>query len=295
MSSKIVSLAGSYDGQGWNSTPQNPFRLNLVGHWTPWGKPGSATTRQLLRALVHGQRQHHRPGLVRPGHALHRRLRPANPTQVGYYRVPSGTAGVTSGSASATYWHNGYVYVADYNRGIDVLKFDGTITGTPQDGICWGGCDGSKVTYSGTSDGGVGGTVPATLSLTLGTPASFGAFTPGVAKTYSTSSTATVTSTAGDALLSVADPSSTATGHLVNGAFSLPSPLTARARNTANQGTAYNNVGSSASPLNLLTWSGPVSNDAVSLDFQQQINANDALRTGAYSKTLTFTLSTTTP
>ena len=27
--------------------------------------------------------------------------------------------------------------------------------------------------------GGVGGTVPATLSLTLGTPASFGAFTPG--------------------------------------------------------------------------------------------------------------------
>ena len=56
---------------------------------------------------------------------------PANPTQVGYFRVPSGTTGVTSGSASATYWHKGYVYVADYNRGIDVLKFDGTITGTP--------------------------------------------------------------------------------------------------------------------------------------------------------------------
>ena len=32
--------------------------------------------------------------------------------------------------------------------------------------------------------GGVGGTVPATLALTLGTPAAFGAFTPGVAKTY---------------------------------------------------------------------------------------------------------------
>ena len=41
---KVVSLAGSYDGQGWNSTPQNPFRLNLVGHWSPWGKPGLATT-----------------------------------------------------------------------------------------------------------------------------------------------------------------------------------------------------------------------------------------------------------
>ena len=35
--------------------------------------------------------------------------------------------------------------------------------------------------YAETSTGGsVGGTVPATLSLTLGTPATFGAFTPGV-------------------------------------------------------------------------------------------------------------------
>ena len=31
---------------------------------------------------------------------------------------------------------------------------------------------------------GAGGTVPATLSLTLGTPATFGAFTPGVTQTY---------------------------------------------------------------------------------------------------------------
>ena len=53
-----------------------------------------------------------------------------------------------------------------------------------------------------------------------------------------------MTSTAGDALLSVADPSSVGTGHLVNGTFVLPQPLQARARNAANTGTAYNNVGS---------------------------------------------------
>ena len=70
--------------------------------------------------------------------------------------------------------------------------------------------------------GGVGGTVPATLSLTLGTPAAFGAFTPGVAKDYLASTTANVISTAGDATLSVADPSSSNTGHLVNGTFALP-------------------------------------------------------------------------
>ena len=38
-----------------------------------------------------------------------------------------------------------------------------------------------------------------------------------------------------------------------------------------------------------------VPNDAVALQFSQLIKANDALRTGAYSKTLTFTLSTTNP
>ena len=98
----------------------------------------------------------------------------------------------------------------------------------------------------------------------------FGAFTPGVARTYETTTPANVISTAGDALLSVADPSPQNTGHLVNGTFFLPQPLQARARNAANTGTAYNNVGSSASPLNLLTYSGPISNDAVSLSFSQR-------------------------
>ena len=58
-----------------------------------------------------------------------------------------------------------------------------------------------------TAFGDAGGTVPATLALTMGAPATFGAFTPGVAKEYTASTTATVISTAGDATLSVADPS----------------------------------------------------------------------------------------
>ncbi len=141
----------------------------------------------------------------------------------------------------------------------------------------------------------VSGTVPATLALTLGTPATFGPFTPGATKTYESSTTASVVSTAGDATLSITDPSSVANGHLVNGAFSLPEPLQARASNAANTGTTYANVGSSASPLTLLTWNGPVSNDLVTLSFSQLIKATDALRTGTYNKTLTVTLSTTTP
>jgi len=122
-----------------------------------------------------------------------------------------------------------------------------------------------------TADGSAGGTVPATLSLSLGAPATFGAFTPGVAKTYEASATANVISTAGDATLSVAPQPA----FLANGAFTLPQPL---------------QVAFSKS-----TWTAPTSNESVTIGFKQPIGANDALRTGAYSKTLTFTLSTTTP
>jgi hypothetical protein len=143
--------------------------------------------------------------------------------------------------------------------------------------------------------GEVSGTVPATLSLTMGTPASFGAFTPGVARDYLASTTANVITTAADTTLSVADPSSTATGRLVNGTFSLPQALQVNATSAGGTGGALGPVGGSASPTTLLTYSSPISNDTVTINFKQAIAATDALRTGAYSKTLTFTLSTTNP
>ncbi len=145
-----------------------------------------------------------------------------------------------------------------------------------------------------SADGTVGGTVPATLVAVAGRAGDASARSRrACTKTYLASTTATVTSTAGDALLSVSDPSSVGTGHLVNGAFVLPEPLQARARNAANTGTAFNNVGSL---LNLLhVDSAPISNDAVTLEFSQLVKANDPLRTGTYAKTLTFTLSTTQP
>src|SRR4029453_243923 len=43
-----------------------------------------------------------------------------------------------------------------------------------------------------TDGGGAGGSVPATLALTVGPSASFGAFTPGVEKTYEASTSANV-------------------------------------------------------------------------------------------------------
>ena len=120
------------------------------------------------------------------------------------------------------------------------------------------------------ADGSAGGTVPATLALTLGGPASFGAFTPGVAHEYTAQTTANVISTAGDATLSASGPVS-----MKNGAFTLASPL-----------------GVEISPN---SWAGPVSNGPVAITFRQSIGANEPLRTGTYAATVTFSLSTTTP
>jgi hypothetical protein len=143
--------------------------------------------------------------------------------------------------------------------------------------------------------GGVGGTVPATLSLSLGSAAAFGAFTPGITNTYTAQTTATVISTAGDAALSVADPSGTATGHLVNGTFALPQALKASATSPGSTSAGSAAVGGSAAPTPLLSYTGPVSLDPVTLAFSQTVASTDALRTGSYSKALTFTLSTTAP
>jgi enterochelin esterase-like enzyme len=127
------------------------------------------------------------------------------------------------------------------------------------------------IAYAATSaDTPVGATVPATLSLTLGPAANFGALLPGVPNDYTATTTANVISTAGDAALSVSEP-----GHLANGAFTLPQPLRVEIAPYA--------------------WSGPVSNATSTITFRQAVGATDALRTGAYSRTLTFTLSTTSP
>ena len=48
-------------------------------------------------------------------------------------------------------------------------------------------------------------------------------------------------------------------------------------------------------PLTLLNYGGPASNDAVTIGVRHSIGSSDALRTGTYSKTLTFTLATTSP
>jgi hypothetical protein len=136
-------------------------------------------------------------------------------------------------------------------------------------GTTWATRAAPAITLASDANGDVSGTVPATLALSLGAPATFGAFVPGADRTYEASTTANVISTAGDATLT------TDGGTLTNGTFALSEPL---------------QIAFSRS-----SWTGPVSNDAVTIAFTQHIGATEPLRTGAYTKALTFTLSTTTP
>ena len=201
------------------------------------------------------------------------------PIRVSYGTDNTGTGATTSGSqhhtgAEVPVWATG-PRAADIQGTIDQTDIFSVLTNVRGPA---GAADTTQVAP-------VGGAVPATLNLSLGAAATFPPFQPGAARDYAASTTATVISSAGDAALSVADP--TGTGRLVNGAFSLAQPVQARAGLRA-----FAPLGA-ATPL--LDLRAPVSNDQVTIDFSQSIGANEALRTGTYAKTLTFTLSTTNP
>ncbi|MEV5749032.1 hypothetical protein AB0L00_14540 [Actinoallomurus sp. NPDC052308] len=112
----IASLRGSYDGEGWRSTPEEPFRLRTVGTWSVAGQEGSRTDTGDCSA--HYFDVHH--GLLAQsfytqGTRLLDVRDPARPKQVAYYRP-------ADAMSWAPYWHAGYLYVADNDRGIDILR-----------------------------------------------------------------------------------------------------------------------------------------------------------------------------
>ncbi|MDA0180180.1 hypothetical protein OJ997_07730 [Solirubrobacter phytolaccae] len=143
----------------------------------------------------------------------------------------------------------------------------------------------------------INASVEATMGLSLPGTLNFGAFVPGIAKSYEANIAASITTNTADTTLSVFDPSATNTGRLVNGTRALATPLTIKfASGNGATGLAGGPVGGTAAPTPLLSYASP-SNTARSatLFFQQKIAANETLQSGTYGKTLVFTMSTTTP
>ena len=85
-------------------------------------------------------------------------------------------------------------------------------------------------------------------------------------------------------------------------------PLTSTSTTGTVAGTAPATLGAPASfraftpgstrlqvSLSRSNWTTPVSNDPATVGFAQHVGASEAVRTGSYGQTLTFTLSTTQP
>ena len=114
----ISSLKGSYNGEGWRSTPAQPFRMEAVGSWAPADNEGTIytlgscsahyfdVTGSLVAYAWYGQ-----------GTRILDISKPEKPIQVAYFR-PDG------GNVWASYFRNGYVYTADAARGVDILKLN---------------------------------------------------------------------------------------------------------------------------------------------------------------------------
>jgi hypothetical protein len=113
----IASLEGSYNGEGWRSTPEDPFRLKRVGTWNPHKQEGTLVNDTIYCSAHYFDAQ---DGILAyswydQGTRFVDVTNPRKPRQVAYYRPDDGVAW-------APYWHNGYVFVADHSRGVDILK-----------------------------------------------------------------------------------------------------------------------------------------------------------------------------
>ncbi|MBE2314436.1 TIM barrel protein [Solirubrobacter sp. CPCC 204708] len=141
----------------------------------------------------------------------------------------------------------------------------------------------------------IGGNVDTVLNLTLSASNTFGTFQPATARNYDQTVLANIVSTAGNAALTVHDPSAAAPGRLVNGTFALSQPVQVNvSQPPANTASAFSPI--SGTPTSLLTFNGPTAGAVqATIGLRQAIAVNEVLRAGTYSKTLTFTLGTTQP
>lgn len=114
----IVSLDGSYNGESWRATPEDPFRLDVVSSWHP------ADVEEGFNPNTNNCSGHYfrmADGMVYmswygQGTRVLDVRDPNNPTQVAYFR-PDGTSSYTP------MLYQDLVFVADSSRGtVDILR-----------------------------------------------------------------------------------------------------------------------------------------------------------------------------
>ena len=115
-------VSGSYQGQAWANGGQTPFVLTKLGQWTPQNQVGSSGCDSAHWFTDNGS------GLIAiafysQGTRLLDIRDPRHIQQVGYYNVQNT-------DTWSAYWHgDNYIYVADFERGLDILRYHPAATG----------------------------------------------------------------------------------------------------------------------------------------------------------------------
>ncbi|MFN2543184.1 MAG: hypothetical protein ABR600_01245 [Actinomycetota bacterium] len=111
-------LRGSLNGEGWKDIDKTHFRMRVLDTWWPQNQAGSDGCASAHYFTDRGD------GLL--AYAFYtqgtRFLDVSNPKdieQIGYFRPDDA-------NTWAAYWHNGYVFIADNARGVDIVKFNGS-------------------------------------------------------------------------------------------------------------------------------------------------------------------------
>jgi hypothetical protein len=110
-------LEGSFAGEGFRDTATTKHRLKAFDTWTPEKQEGSTACDSAHYFSSRGDGIFAN-SFYTQGVRFLDVSDPADIRQVGWYR-PS------DANVWAPYWHKGLVFVADFTRGVDVLKFTG--------------------------------------------------------------------------------------------------------------------------------------------------------------------------
>jgi hypothetical protein len=110
-------LDGSYNGEGWKNIDKTHFRMKVLDTWTPAGQDGTqgCDSAHYFSDNGHGLLAY---GFYSQGTRFIDASDPRDIRQVGYFRP-------NDANTWAAYWHNGYVFVSDFGRGVDILRFKG--------------------------------------------------------------------------------------------------------------------------------------------------------------------------
>jgi hypothetical protein len=143
-------LRSTYGGSGFNPATDPTARMTVLDTWTPEKQEGSNGCDSSHYFTSRGD------GLTvnafyTEGVRFLDSSDPTNIRQVGYF--------VNSDSDTwAAYWHSGYVFVADFQRGVDILKFSGSPSAAPTVRaplVAHVSTGGSKLQFSRTAFGGL--------------------------------------------------------------------------------------------------------------------------------------------